>query len=326
MNDLSQSPISAVSFEPQKWVLAEIPVEKIVVPDQLFDVECCNNKAEQVYFPLVVVPDGDLYRIIDGCKRFVGLSKKNVSTCICYVINQAYCEKNAGLLRIQLNKSRRFELREKIVLSCWLKGKFDKDQYDSALLELGINKHEKQNIELLQNASSKIVMAVETGKLDIGLVADFFVLDKNDAEAVLEFFMEFSFTRQAQKELLEWLPELAYRNKCSVKTILENGEIVKISENEALNAPQKMDKIRNLIFTMRFPNLVSARENWKKLEKQVNPDPLRVQFKPSEAFEKNRLEIKITASDSKKLKETIGKLNLLDENTWRTLIYPLNDQ
>jgi hypothetical protein len=47
-----------------------------------------------------------------------------------------------------------------------------------------------------------------------------------------------------------------------------------------------------------------------------------VQFKPSEAFEKNRLEIKITVSDGVKAGTIIRRLAEIPPLEWDSLIYP----
>ena len=325
MKDSSLSPVSAISSEPQKLILSEIPDSKLVIPEQLFDPEICKRKTDQdLFFPLIVMSAGDRFIIIDGCKRFIALKNKNIKKCVCCIAEMPYQENTAGLLRIHLNKNRYLELREKIVFSRWLKSRYAKDQYISALEDLGINKHERQSIELLQNCPEKVIDAVESGKLDIGLISDFLLLDK-DSDPILDLFTIFSFTRQTQKELLEWLPQLAYSKRCSVKNILENESFVKISENRKLNDPQKMAKIRDLVFAMKFPNFTRVKEDWKKLEKKVNPDPVRVQFKPTEAFEKNRLEIRINVADPENTKEIFDKLHLISEDIWKKLICPFQD-
>jgi adenylate cyclase class IV len=124
---------------------------------------------------------------------------------------------------------------------------------------------------------------------------------------------------------MEWLPQVAYSKRCSVNKILGNEKFIKINENRKLNDPQKMAKIRDLVFTMKFPNFMRAKESWKKLEKNTNPDPVRVQFKPSEAFEKNRLEIRITVADPENIKEILDKLHLISGDIWKKLIYPFQD-
>ncbi|HLV32004.1 MAG TPA: hypothetical protein VKY57_10580 [Chitinispirillaceae bacterium] len=325
MKDSSLSPVSAIRFEPQKLILSEIPDSKLVIPEQLFDPKICKTKTDQdLFFPLIVMSAGDKFIIIDGCKRFSTLKNIKIKKCVCCITEQPYQENTAGLLRIHLNKNRNLELREKIIFSRWLKIRYDKDQYISALGDLGINKHERQSIELLQNCPDKVIDAVESGKLEFGLLSDFLLLG-NDSDAILDLFTMFSFTRQTQKELLEWLPQLAYSKRCSVNKILENENFVKINENRKLNDPQKMAKIRDLVFTMKFPNFMRVKESWKKLEKNTNPDPVRVQFKPSEAFEKNRLEIRITVADPENTKEIFDKLHLISGDIWKKLIYPFQD-
>lgn len=325
MKDSSLSQIFAIDYNPQKLKLLEISAAKLSIPESLFDRKICNGKTDQdIYFPLIITAKDESFKIIDGCKRFLALKEKKLETIICCITEQTYSDKTAGLLRIMLNKNRKLELREKIVFSRWLKSNLSQSLYVSMVSELGISKRERIGIEMLQNCPDRIIDIVESGKLDIGLIYDFLLINEKDFDAVFGLFSKFSFTRQTQKELLEWLPEIAYRKKCSINEILEDKNICKIIENGKLNDPQKMTKIRDLIFTMKHPNFMRVKEKWKKLEKEVNPDPLNIQFRTSEAFEKDRLEIKIIAKDPENAKRLFNKLSLISENTWEKLIYPLN--
>jgi ribosome maturation protein Sdo1 len=135
-----------------------------------------------------------------------------------------------------------------------------------------------------------------------------------------------NFTCQQQRELVEWLPEIAFAEEKSICALLKESQISEILQNQSINQPQKAQKIRDLIFEKRFPDLVALKQKWSYMVNKVNPDQRRIRFNVSEAFEKNRLEIRITLDEAEKATELISKLGSISKDTWERLIYPGHQQ
>jgi hypothetical protein len=119
--------------------------------------------------------------------------------------------------------------------------------------------------------------------------------------------------------------------KKSVAFLLNSNEIQTIIYNQTLNAPQKIERLRTLLFSWKFPRYSNALQNWKKIAKETAHMVLgddknsRVTFVPNPAFEKNRLEVNISIGHANAAKEIFEKLSEVPQTTWGKLIYPVSE-
>ena len=301
-----------------------VSVDQIDLPEKLSDLSSLENgnSTENLLLPIIVFNDGNRYVVIDGCKRFVCMVQSGRKVCACGVIRSVQDSKSAGLLRIYLNRGRVLSFKEKFLFLRWLKENLSEKEYSIRIAELGIQDRERHNLEQLMFCSNEVLEAVERGYVDPANAPDMIHFSESDCGAVLQYLSRFSFSRQMQRELLEWLPELAFRNKCSIKQILEHEDLRNIMENGKLNDPQRVRKIRDILFALRFPHLVVAKKRWDKIVREVNPDHSRVHFQSSEAFEKNNLEIRISISSPEQASTILHQLCSISSEKWEQLIYP----
>ncbi|MCL2689236.1 MAG: hypothetical protein FWE57_05245 [Chitinispirillia bacterium] len=143
-----------------------------------------------------------------------------------------------------------------------------------------------------------------------------------DKNIITQFFEKIPFTRQTQREIAEWVPEIAYRENKSVKNILGDESILSILNSEKLNNPQKSQKIRDELYKKRFPMFSQMQTKWKKAAAAVNPNSSKVQFIPSPGFEKKRLEIKVVVESGDEARELFNSLAQIDAGKWDEIIFP----
>lgn len=146
--------------------------------------------------------------------------------------------------------------------------------------------------------------------------------DTEDKNVIAGFFEKIPFTRQTQREIAEWVPEIAYREKTTVKNILDGEEILAVLHSEKLNNPQKSQKIRDELYKRRFPLFSQMQTKWKKAAAAVNPNPSKVQFVHSPGFEKKRLEIKVTVESGDEAGKIFSSLAQIDNGKWDEIIFP----
>lgn len=304
-------------------VYSRLLVEKVDFPDTLFDPDIpVQNQYCTVMPPIIVCKKNSGYTIIDGCKRLVLLRRRKIEEADFAIIDSVYDRFTFSLLRILLNRGRMLLFREKITIVKWLKGNLNDQEYISFVRGLGISDKERYELERLLDCPLPILNAVDRGVADCTIVSDLNSMSTADRDAFLNLFSKVSFSRQQQRELIEWLPEIAFTEKCSVQALLGQISITEILENGSVNQPQKAQKIRDQIFKKRFPNLVELKQRWSGLVNKVNPDPARIHFNVSEFFEKNRLEVKLSLNEAQKATELFAKLGSICEETWEKLIYP----
>lgn len=323
MNDSVPLQNSTDSEAGQKLTFAMLPCGSLDLPDALFD---CNAFTPQeqadLTLPLMVYKQGDRYKLIDGCKRFLHVLRENCPSVACGVLTIAPDMHHAALLRIALNRGRALSLREKILFLSWLHLQCSEEQYRSEVARLPIASGERFELERLFDCSDALITAVEEGFLDRSVAPDCTYLTDDERDALLAFFKQFAFSRQMQRELLEWLPELSFREEQSIPQLLGAVWVREVADDLKMNAPQKIAHLRSVFYARRFPTLVKAKKAWDHLAATLNPDRQHVLFKPSDAFEKNRLELKVTLTSGLQAKELFARMAALDESSWDKLIYP----
>jgi hypothetical protein len=308
-----------------KYTIVQIRPDTIIPFNDLTDKS--QNKTfpeSMLLMPLVVCssPENDSqYIIIDGYKRFVALLEKQPDTITCMVFDTNSMI-HAGKMRIELNNSRPISFKEKFFFLKWAKLNGDESDYLAISQQLSVFGKDLRDFEELFDASEILIDAVLKGFLDSTIVSELKFFSEEDTNAVLQLFTRFPFTRQMQRELLEWLPELVYRSKKSIIELIELEYVKKTIEDRKLNDPQKIKKIRDHYYELRFPTLIRAKKAWNTLASTLNPAPSNVIFSPSEAFEKNMLEVKIRITEAQQGIDTLKKLSEISTEDWESLIYP----
>lgn len=301
-----------------------LDVNRLSVPEDLFDPEVpFNNSAVlSAITPLLVISSGnDSYEIIDGCKRFYQ-SRNRFEKMLCAVIQAKLSPVSHGLVRLICNQSRPFHIREKFLITCWIKKMLPDIPIQTVLLQFGIPAREIEYLEQLQSSNDITKNAVFDNQLDLSLISYFKILSEHDQQNYLKTFFDFNLSFQTQREFLEWLPEIAYLKKTTVTEILNSPDITEILGNQELNPPQKIHKIHACLFCLKYPRFSEVQKSWKKHADTVNPDPKKVSFLPEPFFENSRLELKITLTNPDEAKSIFKQLNDLSSEHWQKLINP----
>ena len=308
-----------------------LPIQQLEVFEELFDAKTPVNQDAgcMQLIPLVVVPkhDSSRYYVIDGCKRLQRLQPDTLMQCT--VLPADLTPLQMGLLRIALNKDRAMHLRERICCVRWLNNNIPHNDAEAIADELGFSVQVRHDVQPLLTCSDEIIDAVVSGEIHSKLVPEFCQLPPADQSAFLAFFNGLILSQQMQREMLEWLPELAYAQECTVAELLHKEPIQAIVNNPGLNGPQKIETLRNYIYCQKYPLYSEALKTWKKTSAATiktvlkNEPSSQIVFVPTPAFEKNRLEIRISIAHAKAAHEIFGKLADIPQSTWSELMYPV---
>jgi len=311
--------------------LIMLPAQQLEVFEDLFDAKTpgAGDTGLMHLLPLVVVPIADCrrYLVIDGCKRL--LSVQFDTAVPCTVLSTEMSMMQAGLLRIVLNKDRALHIRERISCIRWMHSHVTGTDADAVADALGFPPQMRHELQPLLSCSDEVIDAVVSGKVHAKLVMEFCQLTPADQSAFLTFFGGLLLSQQTQREMLEWLPELAYAQGCTVAGLLTKEPIQAIVNDAGLNGPQKIETLRNYVYAQKYPLYSEALKNWKKTATATvttvlkNEPSSQIVFVPAPAFEKNRLEIRISITHAKAAREIFGKLADIPHSTWSELIYPV---
>ena len=302
-----------------------ISLSKLTLPRDLFDEAMLSQPlpSVQLLSPLLVSGNSSgTYSIIDGCKRFACLQRENSAECACGIV-PSLGPLQQGLVRILLNRGRALSIREQFIFYSWLttfagfKEKNDINRF------LDIPWNQMTYLDELLSSPADVRNAVFKSRLHAHNAADFRLLSEKDRNSFLEIFKGLGLSLQTEREFIQWMSEIAYAQKSSIKDFSGFKAIETVTNDTTLNAPQKIQKISSLLRSRRFSGFDSACKNWDKLAREVNPDASNVRFIASPYFEKNRLEVRLVFSQPHEALETLKKLSGIPETAWSRLINPL---
>ena len=306
-----------------------VDIAALQLPQGLFDPEAAPSAPgfSDAFLPVIVFPDHNkAFTVIDGCKRYRCLKNKGVQAISCGVISTPLNAFSSGLLRIILNKSGDRHIREKYFFLSWLKQHCAPESFEVYAQTSGFSQKDINQLIPVLSCEPEIIHALFEERLDISLVKNILCLSAEDRICYLNTFKNLKLSLQTQKEFLDWLPEIAYTENKTVRELLSEPQITEIACSNSLNPPQKIEKIRSVIYTRKFPRLSKTQNIWKNRARALNPDSACVSFEPDPFFEKNRLEIKTVINDPDKAVYVFNKLSKITSEEWDGLIYPLKSQ
>lgn len=281
---------------------------------------------EQVVVPPVAQPAGaGIYEIVDGCKRVLYMQHRHKDRCMCAITTTPLDSRAAGLLRIMFNRNRPRTLDETLCYVRWLKENVSSEGYRSIAEELGFTQNQLQEAHRLLGCAPFVVRAVADGALHSAVIEDFSRLGESGQRAFLTTFAGLKLSRQTQRELIRWLPDIAATTGRPVADILAEDRLQRILRDGRITDPRKIDKVRHALFERRFPRLAHAHHTWRTASARHNPDPRRVSFVPDQSFEKDRLEMRITLRSAGEAEKLFGKLASVPRDAWRLLLRPWNE-
>ncbi len=297
----------------------QVQLDKLTLPEDLFAKNSAPLPEAALLVPLVVAEERGGYLILDGCKRYLAMRAQCRPACACGVVKAPVSAPRAGLLRIMLNRGRNLDIGERVLFYQWLA---DRGFGDGTKRLLGLDDNDVHDFQNIISCHDDVIAATSRGRINVRNAADFNLLDERDRSAYLMFFDGLKLSLQTEREFLEWLPETASTRGIEVRDILALQELSAIKCNTTLNDPQKIQKIRASLHSLRYPRFDAALKQWNALAQKINPDPSSIHFVPGRFFEKDRLDIRVTASKPDQAINAFESLREISREEWSQLIRP----
>jgi len=163
---------------------------------------------------------------------------------------------------------------------------------------------------------------VDSGALKAMLAGAFTHLSPEARDGIGALLQCARFSLQTQRELIEWLPEIACAEGCTVREVLLCPEADAVRDPRAPNRPQAIEKLRGALRTRRFPRLEAMRKHWEQDVRSANPDPGRVAFVAPEAFERDGVEVRLAIADEHEAARLLRGLSAIPPELWRRITCP----
>jgi hypothetical protein len=209
------------------------------------------------------------------------------------------------------------------LLAQWAKKNFPAADVTTISRCLGLDWKKIRQLDALAECSTAVQAAVFNNKLHVENAAAFGALNAVDQEAFLSLSSELHLSLQTEREFLEWLPEIAYSGAQGIAAVLASDQIKGCRDDAVLTAPQKIQRIRAYIFSIRFPRYDAALKRWKQIANKTFGQTPNIAITPSPFFEKDKLELRIAVSRADEAFGVMQKLAALPKSAWASLIDPM---
>jgi len=137
--------------------------------------------------------------------------------------------------------------------------------------------------------------------------------DQPDREALLSLVVELKMGENHQRDLMDWLEEIAQRDESKVQGLLASKVIKDIESDPRLGRADKLKRIKDQVRRLRFPRLAQTEDliRAKIQELKLYPE-IKVTVPPG--LEGGRLRVEFSASSHDQLKKQLAQLTEAAEN------------
>jgi ParB family chromosome partitioning protein len=159
----------------------------------------------------------------------------------------------------------------------------------------------------LEDLDANIKKSIVEGALS--LKATKLILDSDHTyhSTIVRWILNIKFNFNQQIQFLEYICDISIRENIPIPEMLSEEQLLRISEDQRINNPQKAKLIFDLLRSRRFPSLTRAEKAFKATVSRLDlPKGVRVKHPPF--FEAPDYVLEILFRDSKDLKDKINAL------------------
>lgn len=109
------------------------------------------------------------------------------------------------------------------------------------------------------------------------------------------------------RELMDWLEEIALRDRCGIHQLLTQKEMTDIGSDPRLGRADKLKRIKEQIRRLRFPRLSRIEDTIRARTQELKLPPA-VRLSVPSGLEGGKLCVEISASTAQELKKLIAQL------------------
>ena len=252
------------------------------------------------------------FMVVTGYRRLLAVKELGWRDILCNVLPDTFSLFDAFLLNLNDNLyHRRLNTIEKgMILQKLTRFIGTEEIVNNFMPILGIPSN-KQQLELflsLEELEESIKISIAMERLStrvVGLMRD---IEKKDRLEINNLFTSLKWSFNQQWETMQWMKEIASREGCSIKEVLDSKEIKEVLKSTTLNKPQQVKAIVNILKSRRFPSFLRANKLYHKGISRLSL-PLGVRIIPPPFFEGVDYRLEIVFKKGEELKEKLADLS-----------------
>lgn len=135
---------------------------------------------------------------------------------------------------------------------------------------------------------------------------------EEDIETALSIFTKagLKLSLNGKRELTELVTDIAERDGLNFEQVLLSPEILALISNQKLNGPQKLAKIKEVLFGKRYPIYAKAKALFNKQLKDLKLSP-KIKVTPTPFFEGKKVKVEFAYENLVELQEILSSLKKL---------------
>jgi len=259
------------------------------------------------------LPGGERWQAVTGGKRLAAVAALGWERLPAITLPAATPDSRCLLINLYDNAcSRGFNLREQAHLASRLLNYWDRRTVVAdflPLLGLPSSPHLLEKLMAVSSLEAPLQAMASQGRLSLEAGALLARWDPRDRTALLPFLAEFPLTHSKQKEFLEGLDLLAWREAANPGDILGRPEFQKILGDKQDTAQERAAALRSLLQGCLSPRLMAAGQAFARaLQRLGLSRHPRLNLKPPPAFEGPDFHLEIKFKDAPELDKLLKEL------------------
>lgn len=255
--------------------------------------------------PVVLEKRNEKYKIISGFKRIKILFEAGETT-IPAIIKKFRNNNERIKFIIEDNFRYRKLYHSEISKSVLLLSRNNFTE-DELVAILKIPKGYINNYSLLPLLNNETVNYIDDEILSIRFVKRYLFFQNKDLNEIIFFLAQYKANANTQGAIFEYLQEIIIRDKLKKEGLYKIINLEQINNNEKLNNIQKIEKLRCLIYTLRFPKISQTEELFRKLSSKYFKN-CKCKIIPPLNFEGDYIKLDIKLKKEEELKNLIEAL------------------
>ena len=264
--------------------------------------------------PYLLRNSDDNFTVVAGYRRLLAARELGRSDIVCQILPDDFPPFEALLLNLRDNLVHRHlnSVERGMVLKRLTRFLKKEEILTNFMHILGIPSN-KQTLDLflgLEELEDTIRISVATERLSLRVAGLIRGMSRDDRLSIAGLFICLKWSFNQQWEAIQWITEIASREGCSIKEVLDEGEFTQVLKNHRMNNPQKVKAIVKTLKARRFPSLVEAEGLFKKGLSNLAL-PSRVRIIPPSFFEGVDYRLEIAFSKGQELRAKLAELSHL---------------
>lgn len=169
------------------------------------------------------------------------------------------------------------------------------------LVGLPTSRTAMQRLLPIADMPESLQMAIVGGSIALPVAIAITKLEHDDGNALSSLLQRINTGLNNQRELLELIVETAIIKEMAISRLLEQNNIASIFTGDDTPMPQKVQRLRQVLKQMRYPELSNAEDAFRQAFKALNIDPA-IQLQPPRFFEGQTFRLSLSIRSGQQLK------------------------